>query len=127
MGISDRFPRRTDSARRTGARRTGRGRLLGGGIAVSAVGALAATALAGAGSALAAGQPATGIAPAVAATPPAAGGYQFVEIGSHHDRTFNQLLGINDNGRIAGYYGSGAKGHRTRAIWSARPTLATPW
>ncbi len=39
-----------------------------------------------------------------------AGGYQFVEIGSHHDRTFNQLLGINNNGRIAGYFGSGANG-----------------
>ncbi len=46
--------------------------------------------------------------PAVAAT---AGGYQFVEIGSHNDRTFNQLLGINNNGRIAGYFGSGAVNH----------------
>ena len=87
-----------------------RGQLLGGGIAVVAAGALAATALAGAGSALAAGKPARTASPAVAAAPPA-GGYQFVELGSHNDRTFNQLLGINNNGRIAGYFGSGAVHH----------------
>jgi hypothetical protein len=119
MGISDRFARRMDSALRTGARGTGRGKLLGGGIAVAAVGALAATALAG-GSALAAGQPAKGASPTVAATP-AAGGYQFVEIGSHNDRTFNQLLGINNNGRIAGYFGSGAKGHPNKGYLIGAP------
>ena len=27
------------------------------------------------------------------------------------DRSFNQLLGVNDDGVIAGYFGSGAKGH----------------
>ena len=110
MGISDRFARRTGSARRTSARGTDRRRLLGSGIAVAAVGALAVTGLAGAGPALAAGQPAKAASPAVAATP-TAGGYQFVEIGSHNDRTFNQLLGINNNGRIAGYFGSGAQHH----------------
>jgi hypothetical protein len=94
----------------TGVRRLGRGTLLGG-IAVAAAGALAATALAGAGSALASGKPANGASPAAVATPPAAGGYQFVELGSHNDRTFNQLLGINNNGRIAGYFGSGAAHH----------------
>jgi hypothetical protein len=109
MGISDRFARRTDSAPRTGVRGIGRGALLGG-IAVAAAGTLAVTALAGAGSALAAGKPAQAATPAVAATPPA-GGYQSVELGSHHDRTFNQLLGINNNGRIAGYFGAGVPGH----------------
>src|SRR5579863_7676610 len=89
MGISDRFARRTDSAPRTGAGGAGRGRLLGGGIAVAAAGALAITAFAGAGSALAAGKPASAASPAVVA----AGGYQFVQLGSHSDRTFNQLLG----------------------------------
>jgi hypothetical protein len=107
MRISDRFARRTGSALRTGARGIGRGKLLGGGIAVVAAGALAATGLVGAGSALAAGQPAKTASPAVAA----AGGYQFVELGSHSDRTFNQLLGINNDGRIAGYFGSGAVHH----------------
>jgi hypothetical protein len=28
-----------------------------------------------------------------------------------HDNTFNQLLGVNDEGLIAGYFGSGAAGH----------------
>jgi len=87
MGISNRFA------------------LLGGGIAVAAAAALATTALAGAGSALAADRP------SATATAAAAGGYQFVEVGSHADRTFNQLLGINNNGRIAGYFGIGQPGH----------------
>jgi hypothetical protein len=93
-GISGRFAGRT---------------LVGGGIAVLAAGALAASAVAGAGSALAAAKPAHAV-PAVAATP-LAGGYQFVELGSHSDRTFNQLLGINNSGRIAGYFGAGIPHH----------------
>jgi hypothetical protein len=120
MNISDRFARRTDSARRTGVRGVGRSALLGGGVAVVAAGALAATALAGAGSALAAGKPAQAARPAVAATP-AAGGYQFVELGSHNDRTFNQLLGINNNGRIAGYFGAGVPGHPNKGYTITAP------
>jgi hypothetical protein len=119
MGISDRSARRANSARRTGVRGIGRGTLLGG-IAVVAAGTLAATALAGAGSALAAGQPAGAASPAVAAAP-AAGGYQFVELGSHNDRTFNQLLGINNNGRIAGYFGSGAVHHPNKGYTIGPP------
>jgi hypothetical protein len=38
-------------------------------------------------------------------------GYQFVTAGSDHDRTFNQLLGINNEGVIAGYFGSGIIKH----------------
>ena len=37
--------------------------------------------------------------------------YQFRTIDNHADPTFNQLLGINQNGLIAGYSGSGAMGH----------------
>jgi len=108
MGISDRFARRTGSARRTGARGIGKTKLLiGGGVAVAAAGAIAAATLAGAGSAIAISNAASAASPAAAA----AGGYQFVTIGSHKDRTFNQILGINNNGRIAAYFGSGAKGH----------------
>jgi hypothetical protein len=117
MGISDRFARRMDSAPRTGGRRIGRGKLLiGGGIAVAAAGALAATALAGSGSAIA-------ISSVANAKPAAAvaGGYQFVTIGSHKDRTFNQILGINNNGRIAAYFGSGAKGHPNRGYTITAP------
>jgi hypothetical protein len=120
MGISDRFARRTYSALRTGVRGFSRSALLGGGIAVVAAGALAATTLAGAGSALAAGRPAQAASPAVAATP-TAGGYQFVELGSHNDRTFNQLLGINNNGRIAGYFGSGAVHHPNKGYTIGAP------
>jgi len=79
------------------------------GMATAASGMLAvaaAVAMTGTAGAATAGK----AAPAVAHTPPS-GGYQFVTLGSHHDRTFNQLLGINNEGVIAGYFGSGAKGH----------------
>jgi len=80
-----------------------KGKLISGGIAAAAAGTLAATAFAGA-----------GVANAATNAPSAvngSGNYQFVEFGSHKDVTFNQLLGINNNGRIAGYFGSGAAGH----------------
>jgi hypothetical protein len=38
-------------------------------------------------------------------------GYVFRDIINHHDVTFNQELGINNSGIIAGYFGSGAAGH----------------
>jgi hypothetical protein len=38
-------------------------------------------------------------------------GYSFRTIDNPKDLTFNQLLGINDRGEIAGYFGSGAAGH----------------
>lgn len=37
--------------------------------------------------------------------------YTFETLDNNADPTFNQLLGINDTGTIAGYYGSGAQGH----------------
>jgi len=37
--------------------------------------------------------------------------YQFQTINNGADQTFNQLLGINKRGVIAGYFGSGAMGH----------------
>ncbi len=40
--------------------------------------------------------------------------YQVVQLNDAHDETFNQLLGINDQGVIAGYFGSGAAGHPNR-------------
>jgi hypothetical protein len=39
------------------------------------------------------------------------GSYGFRTVDNPKDPTFNQLLGINDDGRIAGYFGSGAAGH----------------
>ena len=38
-------------------------------------------------------------------------GYSFSTLDNAADPTFNQLLGINDGGTIAGYFGSGAAGH----------------
>ncbi|MGH3190981.1 MAG: hypothetical protein ACRDPY_03540 [Streptosporangiaceae bacterium] len=37
--------------------------------------------------------------------------YSFRTLDNANDPTFNQLLGINDEGVIAGYFGSGAQGH----------------
>ena len=37
--------------------------------------------------------------------------YRFTTLDNHHDKTFNQLLGINNEGVISGYFGSGAMGH----------------
>lgn len=37
--------------------------------------------------------------------------FQLHTIDDPSDPTFNQLLAINDEGQIAGYYGSGATGH----------------
>jgi hypothetical protein len=38
-------------------------------------------------------------------------GYEFHTVANGNDPTFNQLLGINNRGVIAGYFGSGAQGH----------------
>lgn len=48
-------------------------------------------------------------APAVPAAPAAA--YRFLTLNNQRDVTFNQLLGINRRGVIAGYFGSGTAGH----------------
>jgi hypothetical protein len=80
------------------------------GIAAASGLLAAGVAVAMAGSAGAATTGAVSVAsPRVADAPSA--GYQFVTLGSDHDKTFNQLLGINNEGVIAGYFGSGAKGH----------------
>ncbi len=47
-------------------------------------------------------------APAPAALPNASSHYSFTTLGNPADPTFNQLLGINDFGAIAGYFGSGS-------------------
>jgi len=52
--------------------------------------------------------PASTASPAGSAT---TGGYSFRTLDNANDVTFNQLLGINDFGVIAGYFGSGAQDH----------------
>jgi hypothetical protein len=119
MGISDRFWWRAVSGARAGVAGFDRGTLIGAGVAVTLAGAVAATVLAAGGSALAAGRPGTGarlVAPAAGATvsTASADGYQFVQLGSHKNRGYNQLDGINNHGRIAGSYGSGSDGHASK-------------
>ena len=75
------------------------------GITVAAAGALATTA------AFAVAGPANA-SPAVS--------YHFQTLNNNTDLTFNQLLGINDDGVIAGYFGSGAQGHPNKGyeLWT---------
>jgi hypothetical protein len=62
-------------------------------------------------------------APAVAspAAPDGSGNYSYMKVNYNADPTFNQLLGINDSGLIAGYFGSGAAGHPNRGYRVSPP------
>jgi hypothetical protein len=83
------------------------------------LGALAASALAMTG---AAGVVAT--ASAASTQPPdASANFVFHTVNNNRDDTFNQLLGINNSGTIAGYFGSGEKGHPNRG-YVVRPAYA---
>ena len=66
---------------------------------------LVGMAIASAGAGASARKSARGVAARIA---PASGDYTFTTIDDPADITFNQLLGVNDLGRIAGYYGSGS-------------------
>jgi hypothetical protein len=52
----------------------------------------------------------------------AAPGYTFQTLDNTNDLTFNQLLGINNTGTIAGYFGSGAAGFPNKGY-----TLVSPY
>ncbi len=47
--------------------------------------------------------------------------YHFTTLNDQADPTFNQLLGINNHGVIAGYFGSGASGHPNQG-YTLKPT-----
>jgi hypothetical protein len=47
--------------------------------------------------------------------------YRIETLDNQHDVTFNQLLGINDRGLIAGYFGSGAAGHPNKGYLLQAP------
>ncbi len=47
--------------------------------------------------------------------------YSFRTVDNPADLTFNQLLGINSQGVIAGYFGSGAQGHPNKGYLLPRP------
>jgi len=79
------------------------------GVATVAAGVLAAGAFTLVSSA---GASPSGAASAVTASMRAGhASYGFRTLDDNADLTFNQLLGINDEGLIAGYFGSGAQGH----------------
>jgi hypothetical protein len=80
------------------------------GVATVAAGVLAAGAFTLVGSA---GASPSSAAAGTAGRHAAAGhvSYAFRTLDDNADLTFNQLLGINDNGLVAGYFGSGAQGH----------------
>src|SRR5579859_3963418 len=46
--------------------------------------------------------------------------FHFQTLNNRADVTFNQLLGINNDGVIAGYFGSGAQGHPNKGyeLWA---------
>ena len=52
-----------------------------------------------------------------------AGGYQVLTLNDRSDITFNQLLGINNDGVIAGYFGSGNAGQPNKG-YQLRPPFA---
>jgi hypothetical protein len=68
----------------------------------------------------AAGRPSPSRAPRRPATPavatPPAARYAFSTLDDARDAAFNQLRAINNNGHIAGYFGSGAAGHPNRGF-----------
>ncbi|MGH3250342.1 MAG: hypothetical protein ACRDOI_29635 [Trebonia sp.] len=51
-----------------------------------------------------------------------AAGFQVITLNDRRDVTFNQLLGINNEGVIAGYFGSGNAGHPNKGY-----VLRPPW
>ena len=59
--------------------------------------------------------------PAAIAGPKAPRAYSFRKIDNRADPSFNQLLGINNSGRIAGYFGSGLHGHPNKGYLVSRP------
>jgi hypothetical protein len=58
--------------------------------------------------------------PADASPASPAASYHFQTLDNHADLTFNQLLGINNDDVIAGYFGSGAQGHPNKGyeLWT---------
>jgi hypothetical protein len=50
-----------------------------------------------------------------------ASSYQLITLNNDRDLTFNQLLGINNEGVIAGYFGSGAQGHPNKGYELSAP------
>ena len=103
----------------TPAKRAGRVTALASGALVAAA-ALAVTGCSSSGAAT------HGLALAAASGPMSSnqsGGYQVITLNDARDVTFNQLLGVNNEGVVAGYLGSGAAGHPNKG-YSLVPPFA---
>src|SRR6516165_2564581 len=59
--------------------------------------------------------------PAMATPHTAMSNYRFTTLDNQADKTFNQLLGINQHGLIAGYFGSGMAGHANQGYLLTAP------
>jgi hypothetical protein len=59
--------------------------------------------------------------PAVASSSWVGTHYHFQTLNNSNDPTFNQLLGINNSGVIAGYFGSGVAGHPNKGYYLLPP------
>lgn len=59
--------------------------------------------------------------PAMATPQPMSAPYTFTTLNNQGDPTFDQLLGINQSGTIAGYFGSGAAGHPNKGYLLSPP------
>ena len=105
MKLADHLTPRTLSAR-TGPR-FGAAALVSGALVASAALALAGCSSAGQDKVALSGNTSTSMQMSASL----AGSYQVLTLNDTRDRTFNQLLGINNEGMIAGYFGSGAAGH----------------
>jgi hypothetical protein len=71
--------------------------------------------------AMVAGMAATLVAPTIASNAAPAVSYSFKRLDDPRGPSFNQLFGINKNGRIVGFYGSGVNGHPNRGYQLTRP------
>jgi hypothetical protein len=52
---------------------------------------------------------------------PTADGYSFTTLDATSDPAFNELLGINNNDNMTGYFGSGAAGHPSKGYYLRAP------
>jgi hypothetical protein len=98
--------------------------LLAGALTVTAACVLAGCSAAGTAASeaqklsLSANSSSDGTAPLIAGS---AASYQVLTLNNDRDLTFNQLLGINNAGKIVGYFGSGDAGHPNRGYALSAP------
>ncbi|HEX9034881.1 MAG TPA: hypothetical protein VF834_23815 [Streptosporangiaceae bacterium] len=65
--------------------------------------------------------------PATASTTTPSVSYTFKRLDNSNDLSFNQLLGINNYGLIAGYFGSGLQGHKNKGYLLKSPYRQTDY